>query len=396
MKPLMPSPAENTKAAEPEAAPLLAAGIILAKRGVYGVVWFDEDTIVTARYGRLVEFVEIGVPVTESVLALYGLEAELNRLRSEPGVVIDLPSISIVSTSDTATPKANLTVIWAAEQRSYLLLVGRSSSRSDLEVALSGQMRARLMAEAAVTVKSKELAKANAELERANGDLEAYASIISHDLKAPMRALRFMVDDLEADLALNGSGSSSGTAQQKLRALREQSRRMSGMLTALLDYSAVTKRSEILEEVDTHALVTAVVASMPRPPQFTITIGGAWPSITTLAAPLDLVVRNLVDNAIKHHDRDSGSVELHAHDTGHALTVVVSDDGPGICPEHQAAVFLPFLKLDRSQATDGHGMGLAMVRRTVEGVGGSLTLSSGAPGSRGSQFKIIWPKHLVL
>ncbi len=392
MKQPMPLPAANSKTPEPDAAPLLAAGILLAKRGIYGVVWFGEDMFVTARFGPLVEFVEIGTPVGDSVLALVGLEPELVRIRSEPGAVIDLPSVSIVSTSDTATPRANLTVIWAQEQKSYLLLVGRSSSRSDLEVELSRQMRARLIAEAAVTAKSKELARVNTDLERANSDLEAYASIISHDLKAPMRAFRYMVDDLEAELATGASA----TVQSKLSALREQSKRMSGMLTALLDYSSVTAKSDMLAETDTHALVTAIVASMPRPPHFKIAISGDWPRMTTLAAPLDLVLRNLVDNAIKHHDDDTGSVTIAACDRHEVLLIEVADDGPGIRPEHQTAVFLPFLKLERSGSTDGHGMGLALVRRTVEGVGGSLTLSSSAPEVRGAIFTIFWPKTLLL
>jgi signal transduction histidine kinase len=392
LKQPMPSSAENSSDPSVQSAPLLQAGVMMANRGIYGVVWFDADTIVTARYGRLVDFVEIGEAVWESVPALAGLDDELNNLRENPAKVIDLPSISIVRSSDDATPRANLTVIWDPEHNLFLLLIGRSQSRSDLEVELSRQMRARLIAEAEVTAKSKELARSNSELARANSDLESYASIISHDLKAPMRGLRYLVDDLEAEL-----GSSVAPAiQQKFDSLREQSRRMSGMLTALLDYSSAARRSEMLEEVDTAGLVRSVVASIPRPENFKITVSGGWPQITTLTAPLDLVLRNLLENAVKHHDRDDGTVQLTAEARDDGLYIEVRDDGPGIAPEYHRAVFQPFLKLDASRSTDGQGMGLALVRKTVESVGGSLSLSSNAPVSRGTVFTVFWPTRLTV
>ena len=179
-----------------KAAPLLTAAMVLAECGIYGLVWFDAAGIVTGRYGRLVDFVEIGLAISDSIFALIGLEHEITKQKGEPGVLLELPNVSIVGDRG-ATPRLNLTVFWIAEQAAFLTLVGRTASQSDLEVELSRQTRARLIAEAEVVAKSKELARANAGLELANSDLEQYASIISHDLKAPMRALRYLVEDIE-------------------------------------------------------------------------------------------------------------------------------------------------------------------------------------------------------
>ena len=176
----MQSSGADTDAATLRTAPIVAAAKLLADRGVYGLVWFDAGLLVTARYGRLVEFVEIGDPVTDGVLPLIGLEDDIRALRRTPGSVIDLPAVTIIATPDAA-PRLNLTVLWAAAEEAFLLVVSRAVTRSSLEVELSRQVRARLMAEAVVQQKSREL-------ERANRDLEEYAFIISHDLKAPLRA----------------------------------------------------------------------------------------------------------------------------------------------------------------------------------------------------------------
>lgn len=370
----------------PRPAPLLAAGIMLAERGIYGMIWVDEDLIVSAKYGRLVDFVEIGEAINLQILPLIGLEDDIRALKGRAGSIIELPGIAMMGRGDGA-PKVNIAVYWSEEEKSYLVVLTRYAARSDLEVELSRQTRARLIAEAEVTHTSKILAKTNAELERANRDLAEFASIISHDLKAPMRMLRYIIDDVEQAL----SSDDRQAAETKLAAMRAQSRRMSQMMTALLEYSSAGRKDEIAEAVDTHALVQAIVTSMRLLPGFKIEISGLWPTVETLAAPLDLVLRNLIDNAIKHHDRAEGVVCLVGADKGSTLAIEVADDGPGIAPEEHAAVFLPFRRLQDNGA-EGQGMGLAFVKRWVEAAGGQLTLSSNPAEQRGTTFRLTWPK----
>jgi signal transduction histidine kinase len=115
----------------------------------------------------------------------------------------------------------------------------------------------------------------------------------------------------------------------------------------------------------------------------------------TLAAPLELVLRNLVGNAIKHHDRSDGRILLSASSGEDTLDITVHDDGPGIAREWQDAIFLPFRKVDdTSDAEDSSGMGLALVRRTLDRIGGSIRLQSEAPHQRGTTFHVRWPKRI--
>lgn len=203
-----------------------------------------------------------------------------------------------------------------------------------------------------------------------------------------MRALRYRLDDLERVLP---SGVRSA-AHDHLDVLRSQSRRVAQMLDALLEYSSLGHKSEAVADTDTRALVDGVIASLGIGKGFHISIEGEWPVMPTLAAPLDLVLRNLIDNAVKHHDRDTGRVAVGARLDDAHLVIAIEDDGPGIRPEYHEAAFQPFCKLNDARNLSGVGMGLALVRRTVEGLGGRLELRSAAPQQRGTVFTIYWPR----
>jgi signal transduction histidine kinase len=373
------------------AAPLLTAVRQLAARDVYGLVWIGADLVVESTYGPLVGFVAIGEPVTASIYALTGMDEAISSLREGHDEALELPDVTLVMPTGRR-PRATLSISWSADDNAYVLLVARTETRSELEGELTAQMRARMMAEAELAAKTREVERINRDLERANADLESYAAIISHDLQSPMRVLRYTLDDLECALS-DGGGSAYRPAIAKLRDL---SRRMTGMLSGLLDYASVIRKREITETIDTAALVRAIVASIDRPQQIEISIEGDWPVVETAAAPLDLVVRNLIDNAVKHHDREIGRVTVTVARAEGALFVTVTDDGPGIAAEHHDVAFLPFTKLqpDRSAPIlrpTGEGMGLALVRRTVESVGGSIALTSPLAAGRGSSFNLRWP-----
>ena len=363
---------------------MVAAARFIASRNVYGVAWIDAGLVVTDRYGSKADFIAIGQPVTDSVIPFIGSEDDILDLQKNPDASIELPGVVIHSGGDTQE-RYNLSLYWSPQQSCYLLLVARASLDAALEIELLRHVRARLMAEAEIKAKSEELA-------RANRDLEDFAAIISHDLKAPMRALHYMTDDLEATLAENRLDD----ARTKLAWIRSQSKRMSSMLNALLDYSSIGRKLRALEPVDTKALVTSIANSLPLEDGFRIGVDGDWPEIETLKAPLDLVLRNLADNAIKHHDRPGGTVTMAARDTPDALLITVSDDGPGVAPEHRQAIFLPFRTLvaGDAAASAGIGMGLALVERTIENIGGSIRLLPAASGQRGATFEVVWPKLL--
>lgn len=361
----------------------------IAELGVYGMAWIDRALVTRGRYGPLVEFIEIGMPLTDSVIALIGLEDDIAALtRSEASAkLLELPAVAMIR-PDGRAPRLNFTIFWLPTIEQYLLLVYKASMRSDIEIELTRQVRGRLIAEAEVQAKSRELAATNEELAIANRDLEQYATIISHDLKSPLRALRYLSDDAEQALD-DGEPAKAAAAISEMRAL---SRRMSRMMSALLDYASVGRKATAVTPVVTRALADAIAASLPRPPGLRIEITGDWPEIITLEAPLDLVLRNLTENALKHHDRDTGVVQLSARDCGPTIEFRVEDDGPGIPTSAHGAVFMPFRRL--SERAEGTGMGLALVARTLEAVGGAISVHSDPARARGTTFTVNWPKAI--
>lgn len=360
---------------------LVAAAETLSGRGIFGLVWLDQSLRVAGTYGRLAEFVNVGEPVGEAVPPLDGLDDTIQDLkRGDSGRIFMVPSV-LIRTPGAPSDRLNLTLVWVPRVRRTALLISRTVPGGEIDQHLSQQIRARLMAEADATALARQLA-------RANRDLEEFAAIITHDLKAPMRAMRFLIED--AAVAMTAADET--IVREKLARVREQSQRLSGMLNALFDYSRTGYKQDVVARVDTRALATQIVRSLTQRPGLTVELTGDWPVLETVAAPLDVAIRNLIDNAIKHHDRHDIHIEVSASDAGQHVALSVVDDGPGIDPRHHAAIFLPFRRLSEREDPASNGLGLALVKRMVDSVGGSIEVRSDPADRRGTTFRMLWPK----
>jgi signal transduction histidine kinase len=370
--------------------PLAEAGRFLTLQRSFGLAWIDTDLVVRQRFGELVDFIELNRPLTDSVIALNGFEDDIAALRERTDGRITVPNV-IMNLHTVRPPRVSIDVYWMAERRQHLVVVRNAIDYSALEAELSTEIRGRAIAEAAVREKSAEIQRANLELALANRDLEEFAHVVSHDLKAPLRALRYDRAEVERDLA---AGNLEG-ARARLAAMAGHEVRMRAMLDGLFAYARIGQKSDALEMVDTRALIEEIVAGVARPAGIAIDVEGHWPRLQTLQAPLDLVVRNLIDNAIKHHDRMEGRISVRADDGGDALRITVTDDGPGIPRDWHDAVFMPFRKVsDDASHLDSSGVGLALVRRTLDRLSGSVELLSDAPERRGTTFVVRWPKSI--
>ena len=237
-----------------------------------------------------------------------------------------------------------------------------------------------------------------AELERSNRELDQFAYVASHDLKAPLRAIALLAEWITEDAApLLPAASLAHLAK-----LNGRVHRLDKLLSDLLDYSRAGRVSSDPEQVDTRQLVQSIVELLNPPPGFTIVVGDSLPALYTERVPLETVFRNLIQNAIKHHDHpEPGCVSITAAEilteyragqtTEHAPVVefAVTDDGPGIDPEYHERVFQLFQTLQPRDLVEGSGMGLSVVKKTVESRGGAIRLVSQA-GS-GATFYFTWP-----
>lgn len=226
------------------------------------------------------------------------------------------------------------------------------------------------------------------ELQRSNKELDQFAYVASHDLKAPLRAITHLANWIEQDTAELLPQST----QEHLQKLKGRVQRMESLLNDLLTYSRVGRQRHPSEEVDIAEIIDNVTHTLALPEGFTIKPCGEMPVMKTERTPLETVFRNLIDNAIKHHHHAAnGSVEIWAKEQGPFVEFSVKDDGPGIAPEFHHRIFEIFQTLQPRDKVEGSGIGLAVVKKSVENRGGTIEVES-AQGE-GTTFRFTWPRN---
>lgn len=232
-----------------------------------------------------------------------------------------------------------------------------------------------------------QLSRRNAQLAAINAELERYAHIVSHDLRSPMRGVRLIVDWIMED----AGATATGRLAEYLALLRGQVARFEQMLDDLLQYSRLGHDAAPAEQVDLDELLGETVRFLAPPEGFIVRSAGRLGRAHGVRVELELILRNTIDNAIKHHDRAHGRILVQARRRRGELELEVRDDGPGIPAQFHERVFEIFAKLRPRDEVEGTGLGLSMLRRVVQQRGGQVRLLSGPP-ARGTTFRILLPQ----
>ncbi|SIO18134.1 sensor histidine kinase [Vannielia litorea] len=224
------------------------------------------------------------------------------------------------------------------------------------------------------------------QLRRSNEDLDQFAYVASHDLKAPLRVIQnasqWLAEDLDPHL--------TDDTRESLALLQGRARRMERLLNDLLEHSRIGRTNQPDEAVTGPDFVASLTDLLNIPAGMHFETEG-FDRVTLPLMPLQVVLLNLVSNAIKHHDRPDGSVLLSLTERSEAWHFTVADDGPGIAPAFHERVFKIFQTLRPRDEVEGSGMGLAIVRKHVEVAGGRIELIS--DGTRGTVFHLTWPRR---
>ncbi|WP_198805780.1 sensor histidine kinase [Leptolyngbya sp. BL0902] len=229
------------------------------------------------------------------------------------------------------------------------------------------------------------LARTTALLERRNSELDQFAYVTSHDLKAPLRAIANLADWIGEDLA----GQIPAENQRQLTLLKSRVQRMEALINGLLEYARIGRRERQITEVNLAQLLHSVIDSLAPPPGFQVQIAEAMPTLHTHRTALGQVFANLIGNAIKHHHQPQGTITITCRPQGDFLKFCVSDDGPGIDPQYHDKIFTIFQTLKARDDFESTGVGLSVVKKIVESENGRVWLDS-APG-QGSRFYFTWP-----
>lgn len=224
------------------------------------------------------------------------------------------------------------------------------------------------------------------ELSRSNKELDQFAYVASHDLKAPLRGIDNLVGWIWEDIDDRDS------VIEHIQLMRCRIQRMKTLLDDLLEYSRVGRMDDEISLVDINFLVQDLFQQSSPPEGFTLDQpGNKIEPFETLAAPFGQVIRNLINNAIKHNNSENGLIRIHTIDKDDVVEIIVEDNGPGIESKYHEQIFGMFEKLKSKDEVEGSGMGLAMVKKICTSVGGSISVASSK--GNGSQFCVIWPKQ---
>ncbi len=222
-------------------------------------------------------------------------------------------------------------------------------------------------------------------LQKRNQELDQFAYVASHDLKAPLRGVTTIVKWIEEELAAE----LSPQLRTYLDQMKGRLRRLEDLINGLLAYARVGRTAQTSETFDVGQLLREV-AELVVPPDFTLTLAPGLPTLTTTRLGLQQVFTNLLSNAVKYHQRGAGHLEVSCRDAGRFYEFRVQDDGPGIAPEYHQKIFLLFQTLRDRHTAESTGIGLSIVQKIIDEQHGTIRVES-APG-QGAGFIFTWPK----
>lgn len=231
-----------------------------------------------------------------------------------------------------------------------------------------------------------EIDRQRLQLEQVNERLQLFAAMAAHDLRSPLLQQGALLDFLAEDIG-DAMGKVPTEIEDQMTIIKGLSGKMQSLISELLEYSKAGQSSGPLEQIDPNGRVAGIIELAGISDDFTVTVEGTLPFLHADPTAFDLVMRNLISNAAKHHDRPSGKITLRGERLAGSIMLEIEDDGPGIPKAYHKTIFEPFKRL--SAHVDGTGLGLSFIRQTVEGWGGTIDVQS--DGERGSRFKILLP-----
>lgn len=233
-----------------------------------------------------------------------------------------------------------------------------------------------------------ERGRAGQALEKINKDLDLFAYVASHDLKAPLRGIASVSEWLEEDLA----PAMTDLSREHLRLLRRRVHRMEALIDGILAYSRVSRTQSKLDRIEIASFLREVIdLLLPQTGAVTLHVPEPGPLFEVEKVPFQQVWMNLISNALKHGAREGAEVWLAAKDAGDAWECSVRDNGPGIEPQYHERIFRIFHTLASRDEVEGTGIGLAIVKKLVDDRGGLVWVES-EPG-QGATFHFTWPKE---
>ncbi|NJM05893.1 PAS domain S-box protein [Candidatus Gracilibacteria bacterium] len=232
--------------------------------------------------------------------------------------------------------------------------------------------------------RSAELSHLTQALEIRNRELDQFAYVTSHDLKAPLRGIANLAGWIEEDLP-----DMPTPIKQHLDLMRGRVYRMEALIDGILQFSRVGRAKQEIELIDVRELLDDVIDLLAIPRHVMLTIDVDLPPLLTQKLLLQQVFANLIGNAVKHSLQDNLRISISAQPLPEHIEFRIADNGQGIAPKYHERIFGIFQTLASRDKIEGSGLGLALVKRIVEHQRGQVWVES-AEG-KGATFFFTWP-----
>lgn len=223
-------------------------------------------------------------------------------------------------------------------------------------------------------------------LRRQRDELDQFAHIVSHDLKAPLRGIDNVVTWIEED----HSFALPPRVNEYLDLIKGRIVRAENLLKGILSYARVSKEQKEMETVDVNSLLAEIHEDIPKRPGVTLIVEPGLPVLFTQRIPLIQIFSNLISNAYKYHDKEDGFIKVYSKDLGSMYEFFVEDNGPGIEKIYHDKIFVIFQTLRERDTFESTGVGLSIVKKILDDRGHKINLLS--EKGKGSIFSFTWPK----
>jgi len=224
-------------------------------------------------------------------------------------------------------------------------------------------------------------------LKTINKELEDFAYITSHDLKAPLRGIKTLAEWITTDYAekLDDDG------KEQLNLLLSRVDRMHNLIDGILQYSRAGRTEQGHQRLELEKLLPGIIDTLSPPDNIKISIENKLPVVQGEETRIIQIFQNLLSNAIKYMDKDQGYIRISCVQNGSFWKFSITDNGPGIEEKHFDKIFKIFQTLVPRDEYESTGVGLSVVKKIVKLYGGTIWVESEL--GKGATFFFTFPKE---